>query len=444
MNGSILLSRNVGVQGNLDTRAVEFLNSTTILFGTDHGALIWNIYTNTSFLVPCNGHHEYEYNPNKDTIFTFKAYSIDIEGTIYRFDYINEYNLTGHLVWTLDTHSFISHTQWCPMRDLYGDQAGITHSNTIFFDPEEEIFYYNPRNLNTFYKIDHKTGKIIWGLGQYGNFTLYDLEGNQQESLFFHPHAIEQIDDNKFILFDNDYHNYVDPESKESRIVELRIDETTMTAKETWVWSAPLSYYSHAVGDADRLPNGNRLGTFGTTSHPNTTIGPRLVEVNNSGHIVWELNFPNSEEFNYKIHRSERFRWSPILNAPPDLKVLLDDEVVLSWQTWYNCRTKKKMNGSYILYQDGTPIKSGSHLYEKFWRPTNLTFNLGVLEKADYNFTLVITDESGHATSDSIAIQIITPSKINSTEIMISISGLLWLTITIQKRQRKGRKREGG
>ena len=30
--------------------------------------------------MPCFGHHEYEYNPNQDTIFTFVAYSIDIEG----------------------------------------------------------------------------------------------------------------------------------------------------------------------------------------------------------------------------------------------------------------------------------------------------------------------------------------------------------------------------
>ncbi|MFX1517465.1 MAG: aryl-sulfate sulfotransferase [Promethearchaeota archaeon] len=219
--------------------------------------------------------------------------------------YINEYNLTGDLVWSLDTYSFISPTQWCPFQDMIGKGRGITHLNTIFFDSEEDIFYYTSSNLNTFYKIDHKTNKIILGLGQYGNFTLFDLEGNQHQSLLFHPHAIEKIDDNQFILFDNDKHNFENPSSSKSRIIELKIDESTMIANESWIWTTPNSYYSHALGDADRLPNGNRLGTFGTSTHPDTDIGARLVEVNSKGNIVWELNFPHTETYKYEVNRME-------------------------------------------------------------------------------------------------------------------------------------------
>ena len=446
MNGQIIRMKDVGSKGNLDIRNVEFLNSTTILLGEDEGAVLWNLYTFSFINVDCTGHHEYEYNPNSNTIFTFNEYSIDIDGIKYRFDYINEYNLTGHLVWSLDTRSFISHTQWCPFKDMIDNQAGITHSNTIFFDPEEDIFYYNPRNVNTFYKINHTSGEIIWSLGQFGDFTLFDLEGNEQESLFFHPHAIEQIDDDEFILFDNNYHNYIDPSSKVSRIVELKIDEITMTANESWVWAAPPTYYSHAFGDADRLPNGNRLATFGTTTHPDTHIGPRLVEVNNAGEIVWELNYPNSDEFKYKIHRMERFRWSPVLNSPPDIKAFPDETIKLTWQTWYNCRMKKQMKGSYFLYQDGTLIESGSHVYAKFWRPTTLTFDLGHLEIANYNYTLVITDEAGHETSDNITVLVNTsfPTSTNEkvywTGILISSSGLLSAAALIRK---QGKKREG-
>ncbi len=428
MTGKILIKRNVGY--GTGTINAEFINSTTILMGEPSGAVLWNIYSNTTHLISAKGHHEYEYNPNSDTIFTFNLYNIDIEGVSYRFDYINEYNLTGHLVWSLDTRSFISPTQWCPFQDMVGKDRGITHSNTIFFDSEEEIFYFTPRNLNTFYKIDHRTSEVIWGLGQYGNFTLYDLEGNQRQSLFFHPHAIEKINENQFILFDNDKHNFENPSSTKTRIVELTIDESTMTANESWVWVAPHSYYSHALGDADRLPNGNRLGTFGTSSHPNTNIGARLVEVDNEGNIVWELNFPHTETFKHEVNRMERICFSPILSSPPDIKVPPDNEITITWQTWYNFRAKRKMNGSYSLYLDGELIEEGEQVFDKFWRPTNLTFNLGKMNLGIYNLLLALEDESEHVTTDEISIFIshnepTSTIAINMTNFLLGLAFLL-------------------
>ena len=71
--------------------------------------------------------------------------------------------------------------------------------------------------------------------------------------------------------------------------LEIEINEATMTANETWIWVAPEDHFSHIWGDADRLPNGNRLGVFGTYTHfANATIGARIVEVDNQGQVVWE------------------------------------------------------------------------------------------------------------------------------------------------------------
>ncbi|MFX1504764.1 MAG: aryl-sulfate sulfotransferase [Promethearchaeota archaeon] len=434
MVGEIVLKRNVGY--GTGTVFAEFINSTTILMGEPSGAVLWNIYSNKNHSINAKGHHEYEYNPLNNTIFTFNLYNIDIEGVSYRFDYINEYNLTGHLVWSLDTRSFISPTQWCPFQDMMGKDRGITHSNTFFFDSEENIFYYNPRNLNTFYKIDHKTSEVIWGLGQYGNFTLFDIEGNQRQNLFFHPHAIEKIDDNKFILFDNDKHNIDDPSSTKSRIVELDINESTMTANESWIWVAPNSYYSHALGDADRLPNGNRLGTFGTSSHPDTDIGARLVEVTNEGKIVWEMNFPKTETYKYEVNRMERIHFSPVVDFPPDINALPNEDITVTWHTWYNFRAKRKMNGSYSLFLDGNLVEEGGHIFEKFWRPTNLIFNLGKLNIGSYNLQLALEDEGGHVTTDEI---VITISQHESSTIPFDINGLLLglIILMIWKTKRK-------
>ncbi|MFQ6126729.1 MAG: aryl-sulfate sulfotransferase [Candidatus Heimdallarchaeota archaeon] len=400
---------------------VEFLNSTTLLYGTQKGAALWDIYKKTEVDLGWGyhgiSHHEYEYNPINNTFFTFRAYITEINGTNYEFDMIEEYTPTGQLIWSLDTHSFISHTQWCPFRDTHkndkysGPVADLLHSNSLFFDVEEDVLYYHARNLNTFYKIDHKTGQVLWGLGEYGNFTLFDRHGNPRKNLFYHAHAVEKVDDNTFLLFDNDYHNQTNPNSKSSRILELQINETTMTANESWVWTAPPDYYSLIYGDADRLPNGNRLGTFGSGLHyydDKDLIGPRLVEVSDDGQIMWELNIANPGNNSvFNVYRMERFRLSPILNSPPDILALSQDNVTVSWQTWYNFRAKRRMNGFYTLYLDGNPIETGTHVFDKFWRPTNLTANLGNLKSGDYNLTLALADEAGHLSTDSLNVSIV-------------------------------------
>jgi len=407
MEGEVIVEK-----PNVSYLPAKFINSTTILLsrivGEQHRVVLWNIYDNTEVeLGFTTGHHDLEYNALNNTFFTFERYFVEIDGMNRRFDKIVEYNVTGHLIWSVDVRSFISHTQWCPLLDWVADAADITHSNSLFFDTAEDVLYYNARNVNTFYKIDHKTGQVLWGLGQYGDFTLFDRHGNPRPTLFYHAHTVKKVDDNTCILFDNDYHNQTNPINQRSRILEITIDETTMTAQESWTWIASPDYFSSSWGDVDRLPNGNRLGSFGTSSHPNTNIGARLVEVNAAGEIVWELNFPPGEEFKIGVYRLKRFRFSPSLSSPRDIRAFSTDNVTVSWQTWYNTRMNRPMQGSYAVYLDGILIEHDTHMFDKFWRPTNLTVNLGRLEVGDYNLTLALVDEGGHITTDSVNVSIV-------------------------------------
>ncbi|MFX1516628.1 MAG: aryl-sulfate sulfotransferase [Promethearchaeota archaeon] len=362
----------------------KLLTPDTVLCAKDIGnkevnAVLWNITNNNVEILDFFGHHDFEWNPNDNTYFAFLKYRIEIDGQEYMYDTIDEYTKTGKLVWSLDTRSFIPPSQWCPFQDLDDGIADMTHSNSIFYDTEEDVFYYNPRNPNTFYKIDHNTGEVIWGLGEYGNFTLFDLHGKQKEALFYHAHALEKITENTFILLDNNFHNKTGRIMARSRILEITINETTMTANESWEWVAPREYYSACVCDADRLPNGNRLGTFGMNSHPNTNLGARVVEVNEAGHIVWEMNFPNREDTTYRIYHVDRFRFDPILSLNPDIKYI-EENLIVTWQTWYNFRSNRKITENYAIYLDNELIHVGNHTFEKFWQPTNLTVNLGNLE----------------------------------------------------------------
>ncbi len=393
------LTRNtsiVDIEGNLIKEssmafAVEMFNSTTVLgqYGMDQ-AKLWNIYDGTEVLLDIPSHHELEYNAVNDTIFALEFNPIIEDNSVFLFDNINEYTMDGQLIWTLDTSEFISSDNWSG--EYLASLRDMNHGNTIFFDQEEDIFYYNPRNLNTFYKIDHGTGEVLWALGQYGDFAMYDLNGDPSDSLFHHAHSVEQVDENTFILFDNEFYTG----NELSRILEITIDEATMTANESWSWTAPSDYYAAYFGDADRLPNGNRLGTFGAMG------SARIVEVNDAGEIVWELTLPTDAG----VYRAERFRLSPILSTPQDILTISGNDVEVQWQAWYNFRPKRRMEGPYTLYLDDTEIDSGTVSFDKWWRPTNLTFSLGTLAEGNHNLTLWVEDGEGHATTDSLNITI--------------------------------------
>ena len=152
------------------------------------------------------------------------------------------------------------------------------------------------------------------------------------------------------------------------------------------------------------------MGTFGTHTHPDTNIGPRLVEVNASGDIVWELNFPISEEFEYGIYRMERFRFTPTINFTD--WTMTTNNVTVNWQTWYNFRTKHPVQGSYKIYLDDLLVKNESHMFEKWWLPSSLTVNLGQLNPGVHNVTAIITDTGGNSAINTVTIQI--PSAFDS------------------------------
>ncbi len=408
MNGTIIFNRNLSSESALANFNTEFINSTTLIFGDINGVNLWNIETDEVVSLGIYGHHDYEFNPANNTYFTFSTYFVEDNGTEYIFDRIQEYNLNAEVVWTLDTSDFVSTDDWCPYEDKEGDRADVTHSNSIIYDDREDVIYINMRNTNTFYKIDHKTGNLIWALGEHGNFTLYDINGKEKDILFYHGHALEMIGHNSFIYFDNDEHNQTDYQNRRSRILEIEIDEDTMTAYTTWEWIAPLEYFSAWWGDADRLPNSNRLGCFGTIDHPQTDIGARLVEINGTGDIVWELNYNRTGDYSYGIYQVERIRFSPLIEVIPSIIHDFEETACINWKTWYNFRNKYDFNGNYSVILNGNVTNSSFFIFERFWNPTYFETNISLLEKGNHTLTIVVEDEGGHQTSQNVSIAIIT------------------------------------
>ena len=98
--------------------------------------------------------------------------------------------------------------------------------------------------------------------GEYGNFTLLNDNGEKVSSFWYNSHDLREVAPNVFSMFDNDFDNETNPTNDVSRMIEVTLNETNMTASISWSWIAPQEYYSPYWGSVERLPNCDRIGDF--------------------------------------------------------------------------------------------------------------------------------------------------------------------------------------
>jgi hypothetical protein len=266
---------------------------------------IWNLVTNTTVDYPnVIGHHEIEYDPNNNTFLTFQDYVMNVGNNSILFDKIVQFDSNGNVLWSWDTYNYIPLSEADPfnLTSPYNGQTVIdfTHANALSWDYNNSVVYLNLRHTNTFYKINQTTGNIIWACGQFGNFTLLDQNGNVVPNLWYHSHNLQQIAPDVFTMFNNDFDNITNYNDASSQMIEITLNEQTMTAQLNSSFTAPSQYYTTFLGAADILPNGDWIGDFGTPTHQfvenqpwnfNNT-GAVLIEANQSGQILRTITFP--------------------------------------------------------------------------------------------------------------------------------------------------------
>ncbi len=399
MEGNIYAEREISHDNSISDCPVEFINSTTLVYGETGGTKLWNLETNVTVNLNFEGHHEVEYDYLSETYYTFNRYITEIDEEFYGFDYVSEYNSSGDLLSSIDTINYSNITEICPFEDLFNSSIDVFHANSLVFDEEEDAIYLNSRGLNTFYKIDRQTGDLIWALGRYGNFTLFDYYGNQRDFLWFHSHSLEKVDDDKFLLFDNDTHNQTDATNQESRLVELTIDEDKMQANVTWQWIGPEDYWSAIWGDCDLLPNGNKLGVFGYTLYKGKTEGAKIVEVNTDGEILWSLTSPKEQNLKYGIYAMDRVRFAPFTSE--SRLVNPKSNAYFEWDIWYNFRSKTNFTGEYFIYLDDQLVESDTIIFPKYWHPKTIRYILPEVVDGKHKISIVVADEGGHLSLDS-------------------------------------------
>ncbi len=314
--------------------AVKKVSQDELLFQGEPGAWIgthlWNLKTNQTIDLPdFGGHHDIEYNPDTGTFLTIVSYERDINGTKVLFDKIVEYNASGLIMWSWDTYPHFDADMACPFNDTWFYNGhwlpDLTHTNSLQWNYKQNVIYLNIRDLNTFCKINKTSGELIWSCGEHGDFTLLNPQGQAVNSLWYHSHALKEVEPDVFEMFDNDFHNQTNPLNTSSRLIELTVNETSKTAFVSWSWTAPKEFWTPYWGEVDRLPNGDRLGTFGSQTHAifwnNLTHsdGAVLIEVNPKGQIVRTYTFPE----NWGIYRAIEMESSPAQGKKSTLNAII-------------------------------------------------------------------------------------------------------------------------
>jgi hypothetical protein len=182
---------------------------------------------------------------------------------------------SGRIMWSWSLFDHFPPAQWPTpeaktTKGLSGVGQDWSHANAAVWDPSRQMIWLSVRHFDALVGIRYPSGDVGVILGKRG------IGG---EGLMSHQHAPEIQEDGTILLYDNG-NGYTPPFT---RVTRIRFDEPAGVAEIVYEWRDQPDFYDFAVGDANRLANGNILVTAG--------ISGRLIEVVPGRGIVWESRF---------------------------------------------------------------------------------------------------------------------------------------------------------
>jgi hypothetical protein len=211
--------------------------------------------------------------------------------------------------WFASEHLPIGDTQ---MEINTTEPLDFLHTNAIEVD-DDGNWLLSHRHFSEITKINRQTGEIIWRMGGKSNeFTFTNDIG------FSFQHDIRRLENGNITLFDNG--NFHSP--PHSRAIEYAIDEVAKTVTRVWSYPEDESEVSLAMGNFQRLPNGNSFIGWGTQ--------PKVSEVEPDGTLALEI------EMGSIMYRAFRYPWNgtPIESPRTAVQYSVDPTTVTLYTSW--------------------------------------------------------------------------------------------------------------
>ena len=202
---------------------------------------------------------------------------------------------TGEVLfeWQSIDHVGLEETYVTPSEDHY---PGIDyfHLNSIDVEPDNNLLI-SARETSAVYKIDRKTGEVIWRLG--GKKSDFEMGPGTR---FAFQHDARRLPDGTISIFDNGslvFENGIPKAVEESRAIVLELDEKRMRASLVREYTHPEKQYADAAGNMQVLPNGNVFVGWGR--------GLAISEFSADGELLFDFRVAPE----HKSYRAFRFPW---------------------------------------------------------------------------------------------------------------------------------------
>ena len=248
-------------------------------------------------------HHEFLISPQDTALITaYKSVPLDLspvggpkggrawQGIVQELDVE-----TGEVLfeWESLDHVGLNETYATVSQD---GRSGIDyfHVNSVDVDRDDNLLI-SARETSAVYKIDRKSGEVIWRLG--GKKSDFEMgEGTR----FAFQHDARRQPDGTISIFDNGpliFDNCIPKAVEESRGMVLGLDERKMTASLVREYTHPDKQYADAGGNLQMLPNGAAFVGWGRAS--------AVSEFSRDGELLFDARLPPQN----RSYRAFRFPW---------------------------------------------------------------------------------------------------------------------------------------
>ena len=261
-------NRYIALQNNREIVEVTFTGDT----------LLW--LKDSDFSFDQNMHHEIVRDtPEKILVLTKeeKEYDFTAYGgkgkDIVVGDGIAIINNKGGLLWHW---SIFDYSAPKPSQTLFARRRDWSHANAVCRDADGH-FLISFKNFNQIWKVNSKTGAIIWRLGDKGDFPLH------ADDLFSGQHAVHINKNGHIMFFDNAMNpHHRGRKGKRSRALAFDIDEQNMVAIKSLDVRLPDSLYSFKQGSVYFIDDEHLLFC--------SSMAKKLAITDLQGNIVWQAN----------------------------------------------------------------------------------------------------------------------------------------------------------
>jgi len=174
------------------------------------------------------------------------------------------------------------------------------HGNAVELDNDGNILL-SARHTSSVYKLNRKTGAIMWTLGKGGDFT---AQGFADGDWFSFQHDVRRRSDGTLSVFDNGVNA-----RPYSRGLDLSVNEQTMTVSIVRILRGPGVVQALTQGNYRELAGGHDIIGWGS-------IG-QITEYDAAGNVLFDMKYPPG----LQSYRNERVEWDGRPTAAPNMVI---------------------------------------------------------------------------------------------------------------------------